>query len=142
MVWRSLITLGHNLVIVFIVLFYMGVGVSFTTLLFVPALVITLIGAIALGYLLGGLCTRYRDIPPIVTSLMQVLFYVTPVIWPPKLLEGNEHLLLFNPFYYLLELMRSPLMGVVPSAELWITSTAMVAFLCAAALAFMTPRSG
>lgn len=137
MVWRGVITLAHNMVIVVIVLLYMGVGLSWTTLLFFPALALTAVGAIALGYLLGGLCTRYRDIPPIVGSLVQVMFYVTPVIWPPKLLKGNEHLLILNPFYYFLELMRAPLMGEVPVASLWLTATAMVLVVCIVAVAFM-----
>jgi ABC-type polysaccharide/polyol phosphate export permease len=137
MTWRGLITLAHNLVIVLLVLFYMGVGLSWTTLLFVPAVVVTTVGAVALGYLLGGLCARYRDIPPIVNSLVQVMFYVTPVIWPPKLLVGHEYLLVFNPFYYFLELMRAPLMSKAPPLEIWVGSMLMVALLCAAAASFM-----
>lgn len=137
MVWRNLITLAHNLVIVFLVLTYMGVGISWTMLAFLPAVILTGMGAVALGYLLGGLCTRYRDIPPIVASLVQVMFYVTPVIWPPKLLTGNEHLLFFNPFYYFLAILRGPLMGEVPDASVWGVSVLLVMILTIAAMAFM-----
>ncbi|MBA2412938.1 MAG: ABC transporter permease [Burkholderiaceae bacterium] len=137
MVWRNLIILAHNLVIVFLVLFYMGVGMSWATLLFFPAVILISLGAVALGYLLGGLCTRYRDIPPIVSSLVQVMFYVTPVIWPPKLLVGNEHLLTFNPFYYFLELLRAPLMGEAPAADVWVISITLVVAFAFAATAFM-----
>jgi len=59
------------------------------------------------------------------------------VIWPPKLLQGNEHLLTFNPFYYFLDLLRLPLMGQVPSADLWTGTTAMVALLCVVSLVFV-----
>ena len=137
MVWRSLITLAHNLVIVVLVLVYMKVELSSAMLAFAPALLVTTIGALALGYLLGGLCTRYRDIPPIVSSLVQVLFYVTPVIWPPKLLQGNEYLLNYNPFYYFLEILRKPMMGQWPEAEMWIVSAALSSLLVAVAMAFM-----
>jgi len=137
MVWRNLITLAHNLVIVLLVVLYMGIGISWSTLMFLPAVLLTGVGAIALGYLLGGLCTRYRDIPPIVGSLVQVMFYVTPVIWPPKLLAGNEHLLTFNPFYYFVDLMRAPLMGQVSTADVWIVSIILVLVLALAAAAFM-----
>jgi ABC-type polysaccharide/polyol phosphate export permease len=137
MIWRSLITLVHNLVIVALVLAYMEVGVSWAMFAFVPGLLVTTIGALALGYLLGGLCTRYRDIPPIIGSLVQVLFYVTPVIWPPKLLQGNEYLLTFNPFYYFLEMLRMPMMGQWPPAEMWMVSSALSLLLVAAAIAFM-----
>jgi ABC-type polysaccharide/polyol phosphate export permease len=137
MVWRNLITLAHNLVIVVLVLVYMNVGFSWATLAFLPALVLSTISAVALGYLLGGLCSRYRDIPPIVGSLIQVLFYITPIIWPPRLLQGNEYLLMFNPFYYFLELLRTPLMGQLPSLEMWGVVAALTLFLACAAMAFM-----
>jgi ABC-type polysaccharide/polyol phosphate export permease len=137
MVWRSLITLVHNLVIVALVLVYMEVGIDWAMLAFFPGLILTTIGAVALGYLLGGVCTRYRDIPPIVGTLMQVLFYVTPVIWPPKLLQGNEYLLTFNPFYYFLEVLRMPMMGQWPPNEMWVVTTLLTGLLVTAAVAFM-----
>jgi lipopolysaccharide transport system permease protein len=137
MIWRSLITLGHNLVIVVLVVLYMNVPFSWSFLALIPGLLITTTGAIALGYLLGGICTRYRDIPPIIASLVQVLFYVTPVIWPPRLLEGNEQLLTFNPFYYYLEILRSPMMGRWPSPEMWVVASALTVFLVVAAIAFI-----
>lgn len=137
MVWRSLISLVHNLVIVVLVLVYMDVGFSWAMLAFAPGLILITTSAIALGYLLGGICTRYRDIPPIVVSLMQVLFYVTPIIWPPKLLQGNEHLLTFNPFYYFLEVLRGPMMGQLPSSEMWIVTTVLTLLLTCAAISFM-----
>jgi ABC-type polysaccharide/polyol phosphate export permease len=29
---------------------------------------------------------RYRDVPPIVMSLVQVIFFITPIFWPPEAL--------------------------------------------------------
>ncbi len=69
---------------------------------------------------------------------MQVLFYVTPVLWPPKLLQGNEHLLTFNPFYYFLEILRTPMMGQAPSSEMWIVTSALTLLLIGAAIAVVT----
>ena len=138
MVWRSLITLAHNLVIVALVLVYMNAGFSWAMLAFIPGLALTTVGALALGYLLGGVCARYRDVPPIVGSLVQVLFYVTPVIWPPKLLQGNEYLLTYNPFYYFLEVLRMPMMGQLPSGNTWLLALLLALALVLASLAFMS----
>ena len=71
MLWRNLITLATTWSSFCLFFLYMDVGVSWTTPVFVPAVLLTSVGAIALGYLLGGLCTRYRDIPPIVASLVK-----------------------------------------------------------------------
>jgi ABC-type polysaccharide/polyol phosphate export permease len=137
MVWRNLITLGHNLVIVILVLLYMNVGLSWATLAFAPALALTTISAVALGYLLGALSARYRDIPPIVGSLIQVVFYITPIIWPPRLLQGNEYLMDFNPFFYFLEMLRSPLMSQRVHGEIWMIATAITLTIVAMSIAFM-----
>lgn len=137
MVWRSLISLAHNLVIVVLVLVYLGADWNISMLGLLPGVLITTVGALALGYLLGGICSRYRDIPPIMASLVQVVFYVTPVIWPPKLLQGNEQLLVFNPFYYFLEVLRSPMMGQWPPAEIWLVTSGLTLLLTLAAVGFM-----
>jgi ABC-type polysaccharide/polyol phosphate export permease len=62
------------------------------------------------------LCARYRDIPPIVKSSMQVIFFITPVMWQPGGLIGRQHLIVdLNPLYAFLELIREPLLGNLPS---------------------------
>ena len=43
--------------------------------------------------LLGALCARFRDIPPIVGSVMQIAFYVSAVMWKPEIFHGHQRLL-------------------------------------------------
>ena len=45
---------------------------------------------------------------------MQILFFVTPIIWKPELL-ADHWLLQLNPFYHLVEIVRSPLLGASPT---------------------------
>jgi ABC-type polysaccharide/polyol phosphate export permease len=56
---------------------------------------------------------RFRDVSHLATSLMQVLFYVTPIIWPAELLRerGIGHVIDLNPFYHILEVVRHPLLS-------------------------------
>lgn len=56
-------------------------------------------------------CVRYRDVPPIVTALVQVLFFTSPIIWQPSQLRGGHEVLLFNPIAHLLAITRDPLLG-------------------------------
>ena len=37
--------------------------------------------------------------PPIVASIVRILFFVTPIIWMPELMPGRAFVLDFNPFY-------------------------------------------
>jgi ABC-2 type transport system permease protein/lipopolysaccharide transport system permease protein len=46
---------------------------------------------------------------------VQILFFVTPIMWMPELL-GDHRLLDINPFYHLIEIVRRPLLGIAPSA--------------------------
>jgi ABC-type polysaccharide/polyol phosphate export permease len=58
---------------------------------------------------------------------MQILFFITPVIWTGDRLSGFEALLQFNPLYHLLELVRTPLLGSSPPLVNWLVSIGMAA---------------
>jgi ABC-2 type transport system permease protein/lipopolysaccharide transport system permease protein len=90
-----------------------------SALLFLPALVIMLFNGLWVCLLLGLLSARFRDIPMIVGSIVQVMFFITPVLWKPDMLPGRALLLDANPFYHFVEIMRGPMLGQVPSGENW-----------------------
>ena len=80
-----------------------------------------------ISLLLGVSCTRFRDMPQIVNSLIQVFFYITPVIWMPNALSSRSASLLVdpNPVYHLIQLVRAPILGSAPSGLDWGYSVAM-----------------
>jgi lipopolysaccharide transport system permease protein len=124
-VWKNIITLGHNLVILPLVFLVIWHGVSWQLLLVVPGLVILIANLTWLATVLGALSSRFRDLPPIITSLLTVTFYVTPVMWYPTLIGNNQlaHMLLgLNPFYHLLQMVRLPILGQAPTIENWVLS--------------------
>ncbi len=114
---RNVLVLAHNLLVVVAVFAIFDTWPGASALLALPGFALWLVDAFALTILLGALCARFRDIPPIVGSVLQMAFFVTPVIWKPHLAgAGRQWLLPFNPFFDLLELVRAPLLGTVPSA--------------------------
>lgn len=121
-VLRNLLVLGHNVVVIVAVDVLLQVAPGQTALLAIPGFILWLLVGIALSILLGALCARFRDIPPIVGSVMQMAFFVSAVIWRPEQLKSQEYLLTFNPFFTLLEIVRGPLMGIVPSVEVYISA--------------------
>ena len=62
------------------------------------------------------LSARFRDIPQIIFSAIQVLFFLTPILWSPDLLRSRAYLVDWNPFYHLIEVVRAPLLGTAPAA--------------------------
>jgi lipopolysaccharide transport system permease protein len=67
--------------------------------------------------LLGTLCARFRDLPQIISSFVQVVFFVTPVMFRSDQLPTSGRAAMdLNPFAALLAVAREPLIGRVPSA--------------------------
>jgi len=64
----------------------------------------------------------------IVGSLLQIAFYVTPIIWMPSLLPARASVMLLdpNPIYHLLAIVRDPLIGLSPSLMNWFVSTGLL----------------
>jgi lipopolysaccharide transport system permease protein len=140
-VLRSLIILAHN-TLVFVVLYVvLRIWPGAPMLLAVPALLVWMIDGLALTVLVGALCARFRDVPPIVANLTQMAFFITPVIWKPELIGEKQWLLVFNPFYDLLEIVRGPLLGTVPGIQVYVAALLYSLVLCALAwLGFVRVR--
>lgn len=127
-VWsRNLILLAHNmLVFIFVWIFF---KFSWIPILPMAILGFTVVAAIIffLSIPLGIVCTRFRDISQIVQSLIQILYFFTPIIWQPKILdEKHQWVLDFNPLYHLFEIIRAPLLGQTASKESWLWSLAIL----------------
>ena len=114
-VWRHLIILAHNLLLHALIVLLAGLWPSWQTLLVIPGIILVSINGISMGMLLGTLCGRFRDIPPIVQTIVQMMFLFTPILWHPDQAPGRELIYLLNPFYYLVEIIREPLEGVAPA---------------------------
>src|SRR5690606_1805257 len=82
-VWRNTIILAHNLVIFPLVLLAVGRGLESTALIAIPGLMLLIFNLGWMTLLLAIVCTRYRDLPQIIASLLQVAMYLTPIIWMP-----------------------------------------------------------
>lgn len=121
-IWRNILTTGHNIIIFPLVLLAVGSSSNWTVILFPLGLTIAVLSVSGLSLTLAVVSTRFRDVPPIVNSVVTVAFYVTPVIWMAESLGDNQlaHLLLgLNPFYHLLQIARLPLLGKLPTIENW-----------------------
>jgi ABC-type polysaccharide/polyol phosphate export permease len=53
----------------------------------------------------------------VVASILQMLFFLTPVLWDPQQAPRAAALLSVNPFYHMLAVTRDPLMGRTPHFE-------------------------
>jgi len=110
-VFRNLINLAHNVVIVVIVLIWFGYWRNMNIPVAVLGLVFLVANAAWAGMLAGIASARFRDVPQIVISVMQFAIFMTPIFWEPARLGTSRIFLSVNPFYYMVEAVRAPMMG-------------------------------
>ena len=127
-VWRNLIIFGHNLLIVFLVLLWYRPGNPTLYLLAPVGVALVAVNGVWTAILFGLLCARFRDIPQLVASLVQVAFFLTPVMWKIDMLGQNRWIAQINPLYHLLEVVRTPLLGKPPSGLSWAVALMTTAF--------------
>ena len=123
-VWCNVLIFFHNAVIFVVVAALFAIWPGWTGLLALPGLVLLCLNGIWVGLLLGIVSARFRDVPPIVASLVRILFFVTPIIWMPELMPGRAQMLAlvldFNPLFHLVSLVRAPLLGQAPGLVSWL----------------------
>lgn len=112
-VFRNLISLAHHLVIVVVMLVMYGYWRKADVPLALIGVLLMLVNISWLSMLAGIASARFRDIPQIVTSVMQFAMFMTPVFWLPDRFGKHQAVLDSNPFYHLLHAVRGPLMGDV-----------------------------
>jgi ABC-type polysaccharide/polyol phosphate export permease len=94
---------------------------------------------------LGILGARYPDLVEMLSSAMRLMFFVTPILWVPG--EGTKGtlfnaVLYFNPFYYLIEVIRGPLVyGKMPYFEITVVGVALMVCWLAASLLYARTKS-
>lgn len=128
MILRNIIIFFHNLVLIPIVFFCVGKGLSWDVFLFIPGFLLLSLNLAWVALLLGVVCTRFRDITQIIGSILQIAFYVTPIIWLPTMLPGRAavYVLEPNPFFHLLEIVRGPWLGDAPTYISWLYVVVML----------------
>jgi lipopolysaccharide transport system permease protein len=118
-VWSRLIIFAHNFVIYLGVLIYFRISPGIVVLEAIPGLLVVSFNALLVSLYVGMTSARFRDIPQIVASVVQIVFFVTPIMWKPEFLGEGSYLVAINPFFHLIEIVRAPLLGHSPTFENW-----------------------
>jgi len=117
MLLRQLINLGHNLVVVLAVFLIYPQHLSPTALLAIPGVALVALSLLGLIQLIGFLGARYRDLDPLISSFMPILFFLSPVIYQARQLGDAYLVMQFNPVAHWIHIVRDPLLGQVPSLD-------------------------
>jgi ABC-type polysaccharide/polyol phosphate export permease len=118
MIWRNVIIFAHNLTVIPFVYLWFGITPTWHLILFAPGLFLVLLNLLWVSLIIGPLCTRFRDLPSVISNMLQIFFFMSPIIYKPEFLAGRFGFLLdWNPFHHLIEVIRGPLLGYMPAAS-------------------------
>jgi ABC-2 type transport system permease protein len=98
---------------------------GWSLLLAIPAFLLLMLNGGWIAILSGILATRFRDIPPIIASVVQLVFYMTPIVWSVDILSANAavaeraRLVELNPVFHFVEILRRPLLGEPTIWRFW-----------------------
>ncbi|MCX6799976.1 MAG: ABC transporter permease [Candidatus Falkowbacteria bacterium] len=117
--------------VVFIgMMFYYGFSPSIISIILLPLLfLMTVLSALGIGLLFGSVNVKYRDVRYILPFFIQILIFITPVIYPVSIISAEYRWILgLNPMAGVIDTARVVLLGVGNINWLLL----LVSFLCMA----------
>lgn len=128
LVWRQCLFFLHNLVVYVVMLVIFPQPLRWTDLTAVMAFVLLAVNGAWVALLLGIITTRFRDLTPITQSIIQLSFFLTPIVWiyedllnstNPAVAE-RARLAELNPFLHFVEIIRRPMLGQPQNLTNWV----------------------
>jgi ABC-2 type transport system permease protein len=126
LVWRQILLFGHNLIVYVVMLVIFPQSLGWQSLTAFLAFVLLAVNGAWVALLLGIVTTRFRDLTPITQSLVQLLFFLTPIVWIYDDLIKNAavaeraRLVEFNPLLHFIEIIRQPMLGQEQHLRHWV----------------------
>lgn len=99
-----------------------------------PGLAILFIAVVAIANISSVINLFFRDYQPLQSLILQGLFYVTPIIFTTNMLDEKGYSLVYklNPFYYFIEIVRTPMLGVhIPGISVYLVAITLSIILLA-----------
>jgi ABC-type polysaccharide/polyol phosphate export permease len=126
-IWRNFIVFLHTIVIFIPVAIYFKVMPDWNTFLAIPGLFLVVVNAVWVAAALAIVSTRYRDIQPIIGTMVQLLMFATPIMWLAGSLGNATIVAEINPIYHLIEIVRAPMLGAAPELRSWLVACGFAA---------------
>jgi len=114
-VFRNFVVFLHSWIILVPLLMWYGYLTFYGAFCAIFGVFLSLFSLTPLVIVLSLLCARYRDVLPMISSGMQLLFFVTPVMWHPGQVDGLSGVIKYNIFNYFINVVREPMLnGYLP----------------------------
>ncbi len=109
---NNLFIMGHNLLVMVIIYGFFPQYLNEYIIFAIPNIFLVALFFLFYNVLIGCLASRFQDIPILVSSSLIGIMMITPIFFRSELLQSHQYLVDYNPFYYILTLLRNPLLGL------------------------------
>ncbi len=104
----------HLLLLIIIVIIFKPFSYNINLIAFLIGFILTIINLFWIKIILAYIACKYRDIAQIVTAVLQVSFFITPIFWKHSKLNLDNSIYSsiskFNPFKVFIDSIRDPLL--------------------------------
>lgn len=105
----QMLVFAHRLIPLIAIFIIFHKSLSINLPLFLCGFLMLMIFGFWITALMGCLSLRFQDLNPAIASLMQIMFFVTPIMYQQSIIPGADKFNIFNPFYHILVVVRGNL---------------------------------
>lgn len=110
-VFKNAIVLLYYIPVVVIALLFRGFPSFSELILSLLGLGLVILNLMFIGLLLSLLVARFRDFEHLLSSIMQITFLLTPILWEKAFIGDYYWIADLNIFFHFIEVVRAPLIG-------------------------------
>ena len=124
LVYREILIFLHHIVLLPPIFIWLGLWPGFVNMAYAfLGLAMVIFSGFWVVMIISIIGLRYRDITPIIQSLLRIAFFATPIIWLNRDLGAmGNWIVTLNPFSYFLQLVREPLLGQDFPLQAWLVA--------------------
>ena len=89
-------------------------------LLYIFGFIVLIVNVLFLTMIIVVVSTRFRDVPPLVQSLLAAATLLTPIFWKKEMLGEYQNWIYLNPLTSMIEIVRDPMIGIIPDLKVYL----------------------
>jgi ABC-type polysaccharide/polyol phosphate export permease len=114
MLARHIINLMHNAIIIVGIVLYYSLPINSNLWMLLPSIALVIANLYWMIIIIGLVSARFRDIEHLILTIMPMIFFVSPVLYRADKIQIGLNIVWLNPFSYMIEAIRSPILGISP----------------------------
>lgn len=120
MICKAIFIFLFNFILYILCVIFLEIEINYNSFFALPGFFLLILNVFFISCIISILTTRFRDLAPITTSIMTVLFFLTPIWWNVEYFPSRAKFVNYNLFYHYLETTRKPLLGLECNLNSWI----------------------